>query len=140
MLLYHLVLLALLATSKSNGEPSPDTWDQWTFPEYESQDAELDELFRKSSQDYIIAMLPTDTPEYDSVTPLLDYENLLTTARGSLLKKGQDEKKTGSSAWKTAVVVVAILLVSAAGCVSVVYYLCFWRGGRYHYQPHKVEA
>lgn len=41
--------------------------------------------------------------------------------------------------WKVAVV-VAILLVCVAGCVSTAYYLCFWRGGRIYYQPHKVEA
>ncbi|XP_077479105.1 uncharacterized protein LOC144091013 [Stigmatopora argus] len=143
MLLFHLVLLALLAllaTSRNNGEPSPNIWDQWTFPEDELQDAELDELFRKSSQDYIIEMLPTGTPESDGVTPPWDYDNLLTTARRSLLKTLQDEKKTGSAAWKTAVVVVASLLLSAVGCVSLVYYLCVWRGGRIHYQPHKVEA
>ena len=36
--------------------------------------------------------------------------------------------------WK-GLVLAAVLLVSAVAALSLVYYLCVWRGGRVHYQP-----
>lgn len=46
------------------------------------------------------------------------------------------DKPKDLSLWKIALV-VAVLLVSAAGLLSVAYYMCVWRGGRIHYNLHK---
>lgn len=48
----------------------------------------------------------------------------------------EPNKPKDSSLWKIALV-VAVLLASAAGLLSVAYYMCVWRGGRIHYNLHK---
>lgn len=48
----------------------------------------------------------------------------------------EPNKPKDSSLWKITLV-VAVLLVSAAGLLSIAYYMCVWRGGRIHYNLHK---
>ncbi|XP_077353776.1 uncharacterized protein LOC144002429 isoform X2 [Festucalex cinctus] len=116
LFLLHLLFLALLTPSISHRGLPPHILGQWTFSEENSHDEELDELFRKSSQDYLILMIPESTvvldsvvTVVDSVTPLPESEKQMTT-REPLRLNAQDERKPGSTVWKV-VVVVAILLV-----------------------------
>lgn len=48
------------------------------------------------------------------------------------------DQEGDSAVWKIALV-VSVLLVSIVGSLSMAYYLCVWRGGRIHYEPHKED-
>ncbi|CAL8406389.1 unnamed protein product [Arctogadus glacialis] len=53
--------------------------------------------------------------------------------------KEQDDVE--DSTWWKGLVLAAVLLVSAMATLSVVYYLCVWRGGRIYYQPqHNLSS
>ncbi|CAL8282331.1 unnamed protein product [Gadus morhua 'NCC'] len=47
----------------------------------------------------------------------------------------EEQDDVEDSTWWKGLVLAAVLLVSAMATLSVVYYLCVWRGGRIYYQP-----
>ncbi|XP_077943903.1 uncharacterized protein LOC144388205 [Gasterosteus aculeatus] len=137
MSLLNLVFAALLVSSTARGGVHRNLQGQWVItkddPQYEDTDFLPDDDSTWPDSTWPDSTWPASTPgDVAPVTPE-DYNSLTTLEPHSMT--GQEG---GLAVWQI-VLVVSVLLVSVVGSLSVVYYMCIWRGGRIHYQPQKVD-
>ncbi|XP_074474345.1 uncharacterized protein LOC141757649 [Sebastes fasciatus] len=150
MFVVNLVFWALLASSTVQSGIPRYIQGQWVLPEenpqYEDTDGPflvVEERIWPQSPPEVVEPVkeriwPQSPPEVIELV-MVEEQNLLSTPEPFAMKE-QDPDGEGeeSAVWKI-VLVVAILLVSIVGSLSVAYYMCVWRGGRIHYKPQKMD-
>ncbi|GLD48025.1 uncharacterized protein AKAME5_002725500 [Lates japonicus] len=130
MFVLNLVFLALLAASPGQSGIPRYIQGQWiiTDESLQYEDADQQSLAVEES-------IWPDSPAEVAEQVTVKDQSLQTTPEPYAMKEqALDEEE--SAVWKI-VLVVAVLLVSVLGSLSMAYYMCVWRGGRIHYQPQK---
>ncbi|AWP15305.1 Hypothetical protein SMAX5B_003641 [Scophthalmus maximus] len=130
MFVLNLVVLALLSASSGLSGIPRYIHGQWVISEdnLPYEDANAPSLAEES--------VWPDSPSAAVDQMLVEDQNMLTTPEQYVLGEQASDEEGDSAVWKI-VLVVAVLLVSVVGSLSMAYYLCIWRGGRIHYQPQK---
>ncbi|KAI9524590.1 hypothetical protein NQZ68_016599 [Dissostichus eleginoides] len=130
MLVLNLVFLALLASSTAQSVIPQYIQSQWVIPDDGPQYEDTYERYLPEKES-VWPQYPPRAVELGTVEDL----NVPTTPDPYAMKEdGSGEEEL--AVWKI-VLVVSVLLVSVVGSLSMSYYMCFWRGGRIHYQPQK---
>ncbi|KAM8871893.1 uncharacterized protein ACB058_003997 [Synchiropus picturatus] len=118
-----LVFVVLLASASGQSGLRRYFMGHWALTDEGPQFEELD----SQAED---AMLTTETP-----TPEEDRD--VTTEPPATKEPDDGDVDDEFLVWKI-LLVVLVLLMASVGSLGVIYYLCVWRGGRIHYQPHKI--
>ncbi|KAG7499063.1 hypothetical protein JOB18_028011 [Solea senegalensis] len=142
MFLFNLVFLVLLAASAAQSGIPRYVQGQWTITDenllYEDPDGEFlaveDSIWPDSSSEQVEEIMVEE--QNMQTTPGPDVTQEPASDDDDDYDGDEDEEESDSAVWKI-VLVVAVLLVSIVGSLSLAYYLCVWRGGRIHYQPQK---
>ncbi|KAK2819187.1 hypothetical protein Q5P01_024748 [Channa striata] len=123
------VFLALLATSVAQSGIPQYIQGHWFFDD-SLQYEDVDDQYMAAEESAWL-----DSPPETVEPKMVENQELPTTPEPFFMKE-EDLEGGESAVWKIALV-VAVLLVSLVGSLSVAYYLCVWRGGRVHHQHQK---
>ncbi|KAK5879034.1 hypothetical protein CesoFtcFv8_024382 [Champsocephalus esox] len=130
MLVLNLVFVALLASSTAKSVIPQYIQSQWVIPDDSPQYEDTYDQYQPEKAS-VWPQYPSGAVELGTVEDL----NVPTTPDPYAMT--EDGSGEGDLAvWKI-VLVVSVLLVSVVGSLSMSYYMCFWRGGRIHYQHQK---